>query len=322
MTTSFMGVQFRNVISKIDVAGFGNYSEWHSFPFINSYPSNAQKATSATLIQIMDIHMNAYPLWPAMGNIGMVTLNSEVPADAGYHAFFATNTWGRMGFLDDHFGWTAVYQNDVPNNTRNFNGVIFGQQYQIQYLVAPMAGEPMNDATAVTTGGPCAFWHMITEIQAIHVSQFNNQNGTGTGTNANCVGDNYRASSKACGYRIQVKSGTVTTGIPSGSPMQITLNWSNIGIAPNYENWLVQVFLVNAGNTTVFTGQSSKIIKFFQVSNNIPTTDNFSLPALPAGTYSVRLKVIDPTAYRNPLPLYNTNVAADGSYLLTTITIV
>lgn len=322
MSTSFNGIPFSNVISKIDIAGYGNYSEWHSFPFINNYPSNAQKATQATLQQIVQIHLNAYPMWPAMGNINMwVGECGAIPA-FGYFVFFATNLWGRVGILNDHFGWTTTYNNDVPNNTRNFNGVVFGQQIQIQYQVAPIAGEPMNDAAAVTNGGSCAFWHMLTEVQVYHASQFNNQNGTGSGTNANCVGDNYRASSKACGYRIHVENGTVTTNMASGSPMQITLAWSNIGLAPNYENWTVQISLVNAANTTVFTGNSGKVIKFFQPSNNQNTTDNFSLPALAAGTYSVRLKVIDPTGYRNPLPLYNTNIAADGSYLLTTITIV
>lgn len=315
MITSFNGVPYSSVISKIDIAGFGNYSEWHSFPFINSYPNPGQVATTATLNQIIDIHLAAYPQWPAMGNINMFV--GEVPAATGYHAFFSTNLWGRIGILNDHFGWTATYNNDVPNNTRNFNGVVFGTQIQIQYQVAPIAGEPMNSASAVTTGGPCAFWHMQTEILAYHASQFNNQNGTGV--SGACVNANYLASSKSCGYKVKMKSGTVSTNIPKGGNLQLNLIWGNSGIAPNYENWQVRVDLRNAGGTVVFTGQSGFLIKFFQPGVAPVFTDNFNIPTLPTGTYSVRVTVIDPLAYRAPLPLYNTNPAADGSYLLTTI---
>lgn len=315
MTTSFNGVPYSSVISKVDIAGFGNYSEWHSYPFINSYPNPGLIATTATLNQIIDIHLSSYPSWPAMGNINMFV--GEIPAATGYHAFFSTNTWGRIGILNDHFGWTTTYNNDVPNNTRNFNGVVFGTQIQIQYQVAPIAGEPMNDAAAVTNGGPCAFWHMQTEILAYHASQYNNQNGSGA-TGA-CVNANYVASSKSCGYKDYIQSGTVSTNIPNGGTMQLNMIWANAGIAPNYENWQVRVDLRNAGGTVVFTGNSGFSIKFFQPGTSPTFTDNFSLPSLPAGTYSVNVTVIDPLAYRAPLPLYNTGVRADGSYLLTTI---
>lgn len=104
--------------------------------------------------------------------------------------------------------------------------------------------------------------------------------------------------------------------------MQLNLVWQNAGIAPIYENWTVRIDLRNTGGTVVWTGASGFVQKFFQPGTAPTFTDNFALPALAAGTYSVNVMVIDPTGYRNPLPLYNTGVRADGSYQLTTISII
>lgn len=309
-STSYKGVSYKNVIYRIDIRGFGNWGEWHSYPFINSYPSTSLKATVTTLKRIIDSHINAFPNNPLIGNIAMFT--GEVPAEVGYYALTASNSWGRIGIRTDHFGWASTFTNDITNNTRSYGGIDFKTGITTQYMVAPIVGEPMNDASAVTTGGSCGFWNFENEVRTYHASQFNNQNGTGL--TSSCVADNYRAASKACGYRLQVKSGSATN---TGGGLAITMNWSNVGIAPDYENWDTW-FELRDGSTVVWSGKSSFTPKFF-LPGTKTVTDNFAVPV--QGNYGLYLILRDPTGYRKPLVLTNKNRASDGSYLLSYVNV-
>lgn len=317
-TSSPSGVPYKNVVRSADVGFYGNYGEWHTYPWrdCGCIPAGTG-ATATTLTRIIVAHATAFPTIPLLGNVDM--FSGEIPGEIGYYILTASSGWGRYGLRGDHMGWTASY-NGETTDPRSFNGLVFSQQSVQQYKFAPFVGEPMNDATLVTTGGPCAFWHMETEVRGYHYVEWNNQNGTGV--NSACLQTNYRNSSKASGYRWQIMNGTISNNIPSGSNLQTNIIYRNGGITPTYETWNVRIDLRNAGGTVVWFGQSSFLPKLVLPGTNPVVTDNFTLPALPAGVYSVNVSWIDPLGYRNPMPLYNTVVRADGSYQLTTINII
>jgi|GEM_PF-1923118 len=297
--TSYNGVPFKNVVFRVDLSGFGNYGEFHSYPFINSYPSSAQKLTDASYKSIIDAQTSAFPDYPLIGNINMFV--GEMSAYQGWYSLTTGNAWGKIGIRNDHFGWITTFNNDIQNNTRSYNGLNFKSEILNRWKYAPICGEPMNDAAAVTNGGSCAFWNLENEVRTYHASQFSNQNGTGVSTS--CLTDNYRIASKASGYRLALKGGTI-----SGST--VTLNWINTGIAPVYENW--DVYLeVKSGTTVVWSGMTSFKPKFFQPGT---TTVTATLGTIAPGSYSLYVIVKDPMGYRKPLPLANTNRQADGSY--------
>ena len=309
-STSYKGIPYKNVVYRIDIRGFGNWGEWHSYPFINNYPTSAHKATVATLKRIIDIHTSAFPNFPLIANINMFV--GEIPNEVGYYALTASNNWGKLGIRNDHFGWTSTYLNDITNNTRSYNEINFKSGITNQYRVAPIVGEPMNSSSAVLDGGSCGFWNFENEVRTYHASQFNNQNGSGlSGT---CVTNNYLSASKACGYRVQVKSGSASN---TGGGLAITLNWSNIGVAPTYENWDTW-YELRDGSTVVWSGKSSFTPKLF-LPGTQTVTENFAVPV--QGNYGLYVIVRDPTGYRKPLTLTNKNRASDGSYLLTYVNV-
>lgn len=304
--TSYNGVPFKNVVYHIDLSGFGNYGEFHSWPFINSYPSTSLKITDASYKNIIDAQAAAFPDFPLIGNIAMWT--GELSLYAGWYSLTASNAWGKFGFRNDHLGWYSTFLNDIVNNTRSYNGLNFKNEILNRWQYAPVCGEPMNDAAAVTNGGSCAFWSLETEVRTYHASQFSNQNGTGV--SSSCVADNFRNASKASGYRLALKSGSITG-------TTVTLNWNNIGIAPAYEDW--DVYLeVRSSTTLVWSGMTTFKPKFFQPGTTSITT---SLGTLASGSYSLYVIVKDFRGYRKPLPLANTNRQTDGSYKVADIKI-
>jgi hypothetical protein len=303
---SYNGVSYKNAIYHIDISGFGNYAEFHSYPFINSYPSSAQKINDASFKRIVDAHTSAFPNFPLIANINMLV--GEMSTYAGWYALTASNSWGKFGFRTDHLGNMLNYYYDTRDNTRSYNGLSFKSEIMNRWQYAPMVGEPLNSASTVSSGGSCAYWDMENEVRGLHLSQFSNTSVT-AGTS--CADNNFRNASKASGYRLSVKSGSV-------SGTNVTLNWSNSGIAPVYENWDVYLVVKN-GSTVVWTGMSS-----FKPKGFLPGTRSVSttLSGVSSGTtYSLYVIVKDPTGYRKPLTLSNKNKQSDGSYKVADIKI-
>jgi len=166
-------------------------------------------------------------------------------------------------------------------------------------MVAPMNGEPMNSVSDVSTNGLSAYYDLERQVRSFHLSQFSNVSSATTLAAAT----NYVNASKASGYRLSLKGGSI-----SGST--VTLNWSNSGVAPAYENWDVYLEVRN-GTTVVWSGMTSFKPKLFLPGT---TSVNTTLPTIASGTYSLYVIVKDPLGYRKPLALANPNRLSDGSY--------
>jgi len=111
-----------------------------------------------------------------------------------------------------------------------------------------------------------------------------------------------------------VNSGSVTN---TGSGLTVSLNWSNTGIAPVYENWEVW-FELRDRSKLVWSGKSSFTPKLF-LPGTQNVIDSFSVPV--QGNLALYLVIKDPAKYRKPLPLANRNRASDGSYKIADIKI-
>lgn len=317
-TTSYKGIVFKNVIYKQDIRGYGNWGEWHTFPWVNCgcVPAGTS-ATDATLEAIIDMYALEFPNIPLIGNINMLVDNAASLA-FGYYFLTHSNAFGPFGIRSDHLAEINTVNFDtIVLASRTFNGLNFKTAYYTRYLTSPMNGEPINDAAGSAVGCGFSYCDLDHEVRNWHLSQFSNVSSNTTDANSVAM---FRTASKSAGYRVQISNGSVSNNFASGTNMQLNLTWANVGYAPIYQFWNVQIDLRNAGGGVVWTGQSTFVPRLFMTNTN--STDNFSTPVLPPGTYSVSITVIDPLAYRSPFGLYNTGRRADGSYLLTTITIV
>ncbi|MEJ0106386.1 MAG: PKD domain-containing protein [Bacteroidota bacterium] len=306
---SYKGIAYKDVLSRFDICGFGNYGEWHNAGSGRGSEPSGCKATGASLIRIVAANIAAFPNVPLIGNVDM--FYGENDAELGYYVLNASNNWGKIGFRNDHLGDAATFNAEI-NDPRSYNGLVFSKELVKRWQYAPIIGETLNSSSPVLSGGSCQFWDFENEVRTLHLNQYNNQNGTGV--SSSCLQDNYRKASKASGYRLQVKSGSVTN---TGSGVAVNLNWSNIGIAPVYENWDVW-FELRDGSTVVWSGKSSFTPKLF-LPGTQSVTDNFSVPV--QGNFALYLIIKDPAKYRKPLPLTNKNRASDGSYLLTYVNV-
>jgi ribosomal protein L14 len=312
---SHNGRNYKDVIYYVDIRGYGDFGEWHAYPWYGTEPAG-RKATSATLKSLIDMNLAAFPNYP---NVMMISGFNQggaalIPADVSYYALTKSNAWGPLGWRRDNWGDPNT-DNILSSNTGSYNpgsgSVAFAPLILNRYKTSPVVGEP-NNATG-SSGAPYA--DLLREINLYHTTSFGDGNFPNAGDGATQT--NIIAASKACGYRLVIAGGNMTTTLTSGGGFNLSLNWQNIGVAPVYENWNVVFELRKSDGTVVWTGNSSFIPKLF-LPQALPTiaSDNFTLSAVAAGTYSMYLIVRDPANYKAPLPLAVTGRNADGSYLL------
>ncbi|MEP7375520.1 MAG: hypothetical protein ABI675_19400 [Chitinophagaceae bacterium] len=308
MTTSFNGVRYQDVINSIDVRGYGNYGEWHNAGIVTTagQEPTGTRATVATLKSIIDAHTQTIPTIQL--NIIMTAFDADwlnhtkTPTEVAYYALTTRNTYGPLGWRRDNWGATDDYIKDLlERNTRSFNGVALNTLIMARWQTAPITGEPMNSTSN-------EFADFERQVRLYHGASFGNGNIT-TSPGAT-VKNNFRAASKAAGYRLSISSGSITTGAAG----KITLNWQNTGIAPTYENWNT-VFELKSGSTVVWTGTSKfKAKLFLPTTAPVAVVDDF--PNIPVGNYTLTVKLVDPTGYRAPLVMAIKAKNADGSYTL------
>lgn len=317
-TASFNGVPYKNVIGYIDIRFMGSYGEWHHAGIVDpvdNYPSG-MRPTVATYKRIIDAHIQAFQDYPLVilfaAYDAMFFNNTKVPNEVTYYALTAKNRWGLIGYRRDQWGSSQWNSGDnyvhayIEKNTRSYNGVVFNTLTTERWKYAPVVGEPENNGEALPT--------LVAQVQQYHANSI----GNGNYSRSTTADSNMRLAAKTAGYRLQIEGGVYTN---TATSLDVTLNWRNAGIAPTYENWDVVFQLKTASGVSVFTGKSVFKPKLFLPSGSTTSiVDAFTI-GVPAGTYTLTVKVVDPNGYRNPMPLFINGVQGDGSYILGNITV-
>ena len=308
-TTSFNGVAYKNVVKRIDVRILGDFGEQ---AVLNGGP----KPTDAATIALVDAIVQSYPDIKCVAMVGSFGANTGVgisSAAVGKYELTTSNNAGLLGWRWDSWGWTDGYMHSwLENNPNVVSGFRFDTAIMNRYKYAPICGEPAD------LGAAGNFADLPVRVNQYHAESFGNGNLDQNNPPNSTIQANFRAASKAAGYRLILTGGSMTSTLSAGSAFNITLNWQNIGLAPTYENWNVTYELRNSSGTVVWTGTSPFNPRLFSPTGSAqPVSDNFTLSAsVPQGTYSMYLIIKDPGAYRKPLPLAITGRGSDGSYLL------
>jgi len=320
-TGSFNGVPYKNVLNYIDVRIMGSWGEWHHAGIVdnmNQYPTG-MRPTVATYKRIFNMYVSSFPnnqLAMLLAALDAERLNHTLtPIEVTNYALTIKNNVGFLGIRSDQRG--SLQWNDggnyvhqyMENNNKSFQGSpVFATTIMQRWKFAPLVGEPENNSdnpNLQTLVNQCRFY---------------NQNSVGNGnyTRSNSADNSMRDAAAAMGYYLAPKSGkinyTTTRAI-------VSLGWQNTGLTPIYENWNVMLQVVNSSGTVVNSVSSSFKPRLFLPAPSTQTfTDTLNLPG--AGSYTIKMVVVDPNGYRKPLPLHiKGRNTIDGSYTLATFTV-
>ena len=316
--TSFNGVRYIDVINSIDIRSYGSWGEWHSCCLaqdftVDRYPAGTFP-TAASLKKIVDAYTQGFPDIQLTCMIAAFDANwlnnTKNPPEIAHYVLTQKNQKGMIGWRRDQWGATDSYLSDyLENNTRSFNGLVFRDSIMTRWRTAPITGEPPSWI-------PNDYADLERQIKLYKAASFGNGN-YGTNTPNAVIQARVKAASKAAGYRL------VSTGgefVPGSTSISIKMNWQNIGQCPMYDNWDITYEVVSSSGQVTKLGVSSfKLRLFLPASTQTSVTDVFPM-SVPAGTYTLRVVVKDPTGFRVPAYLNIQGRNADGSYNIKSFT--
>ena len=104
---------------------------------------------------------------------------------------------------------------------------------------------------------------------------------------------NFKALLKTLGYRFYLKSITYPTSLTKNVAEDVTMTWTNAGLAPFYYDWKVAIALIQ-DSKIVYTETTTFDIRDWQ-SGDYEESPTITVPTgVDAGTYSLQVAIIDP----------------------------
>ena len=321
---SFNGVPYKNVIGIVDIRGFGNYGEWHTYPWTGEITSPYQP-TFATIKSIIDSNLTYFPNYLAVIQHeafgGTNDGNAQPNLQGQYYALTATNNKGQIGWRRDSWGWAGTwFPGFLESNPTSYAGNAFSPLIMNKWKLAPVTGEPMQCCTQDYGFTGNYYGDLPRQAALYHLSKLGNGNLEAIGTSA--TNGNMQTTGHAIGHRLILTGGNASALTP-GSSFTVNLDWQNVGSTPAYYDWFVTYELRSSTGTAVWTGTSAfRPRLFLPASTSTRATDNFTLTnTVPTGSYGLYVKIIDSLAYMAPMKLGINGRTTDGAYLLQNVTV-
>ncbi len=127
------------------------------------------------------------------------------------------------------------------------------------------------------------------------------------------VAENAALMQKKLGYRYVIQSAGFTKAVRQGDELSLTFNVSNVGSAPFYYPWPVEVSLLDQDRAPVWKDTVPVDIRNWRPGNTYTVTGRFTVPKdLRSGTYTLALAVLDPSGNLPSLRFANTNYYKGG----------
>ena len=288
----------------IDIGLFGNWGEWHMWPFKYPAYTGAQAATKESREALVDMHLEAFPYTPLV----MMTEDDET-------LMYALRKSNFIGWRRDSLGSWVFDENAFMRDLR-----LRPDDWQIfinRWKTAPVVTEFI---TPFDQEDPDVYERALRQVREYHVSMVSNGN-TFDWENISWKGRQlFLELGKAAGYRFELKSLTLPSVVVPGEDFAVDWRWKNVGNAPSYELWRVIIqFRDPATGTVVWQNRSGIDFRRMLPTGKSEWTylDRFTLrKEIPVGVYDVFVTIVDPVSYRTPLALAIEGRQSDGAYPL------
>jgi hypothetical protein len=300
-----------------DISFYGMWGEWHLF----GAPSGSTAINTASATRIINTQVDNMPQMHWVMMYG----NSDVSGAVNYAMSKVSTLGNYVGWRNDCIG--SQSQGYAQTNSAAWNQAPNAQVNQ--WKRAPVVGELCGLATDGSSDvGPGNFGDVLSQVGVFHYSMVGNGNTHGGAPFTSFPADqqaNWMSSMKAAGYRYVLNNVSTPNLITTGRNFNLSSSWSNVGVAPTYDNWSVNFGLKDSAGNSVWSSTSSTNLKTLLAATTNGTatfTTPFQVPlSVPAGTYTMYVQITDPTGYYKPMQLAIGGQQSDGSYTLGTTTI-
>lgn len=272
-------------LGTIDIGGYGAYGEWHTNGF-------GKPITVANAKKVVDAVLDAFPHHK-------VLINSMIPS----YVLPALKMSPRVGLRQDclgssQMGWTF----DAYDRIRT------------RWKKAPVVTEWCHSGDTTIERGAA-------QVTKYHVSMTSSGNAPllyADMTELQCKA--WVDAAKHAGYRYQLDSVTSANAWSGDTAGPVTVTFDNVGSAPTYDRWRVELRLLRGDGTVAATAPFPADLR-----KVLPGTKSFTgsvaFPGVDPGVYTLALAVVDPSGYAAPMALATVGRTLDGAYALGPVTV-
>lgn len=309
-------------LAYIDIGIYGHWGEWHmSGMGFSSIPPEIN-ATTETRMRLVDIVNQAFQRTRILM---LIDLDGDYPDRSGTGFVYAMETYPRMGVRKDNLS-NVWFEQEVSDWFPNVKAAFQNRWRTTPFVTEFFGGE--DDNALARAEKQVINYH----VSMVATNQWHNR-------------PQRIEIGKAAGHRFQLNSAQWPSSVPAGHRFQLVTRWSNVGVAPAYEDWAPTWELYNSSGSRVWSARSRLDLQRLlpttvEADDDVNTeetesngknapvtiTDDLAFPAnLPAGSYTLRLRVpliMDNGAehpYLPPLALATQGRDAHGRYTLGTI---
>jgi hypothetical protein len=347
-------------IGWIDIGLYGSWGEWHTgglpdaadytrgIPYVSAAPYfslNAaaylantgtpgayQPGTIATKDAIVDAYARAFP------KTQLLMLTDD--GDGLCHALTLPGSPAHIGMRRDSLGsgsnsWTYQFPDQLPDcNSMADQSLIANRWKSAPFIAEPYGNgsSPQFPCQTFETDPATGQFNLNEQVTEFHLAAIKNGSFCSGPWSALSVAEQQAVLTAGlqAGYRLApVEIDVAPAAVPSYSRrLSIRTHWANAGVTPTYHDWSVEFSLWTTGKSGAPQHAVASFVSRVHLRKILPTgnapaiiDDSFDLGIPPPGLYELRLRVIDPSGYLNPMQLALQNGAADGYYELGVITL-
>jgi hypothetical protein len=297
-------------IAWVDIGFYGNWGEWHIWPFHEGYPrpGGAEKATEESKQAIIDAMGRAFD------RTQLLMGTEDLPS-----LLYALRTYPTMGWRRDSLGDPHFTEGSSMRRLREDpeGWALFTERWK----TAPVIVEFISPNDQVD---PQVYEMASKQAQAFHVSMISNGNTLPWETLSEEGRKTFLQLHDTIGYQYRLTNLTLPLPLLTGKSVTISADWQNLGNAPTYEPWEIVYQLRDQNRQTIAWEATSRLDlrKLLPGTESQRWEDTLSIPqTLPAGSYELVILVRDPIGKRAPMALIMNGLQADRSYYIGTITV-
>ena len=265
----------------VDVGGYGKYGEWW-------VDGAALHITDANGLRMIKAVTTAFPT-------KHVLINTMSPVKFTLAALDANPN---LGIRTDSLGCPNMYSMVTDK---------YAGRLADMWKTRPFFSEWGTTGDPVVGADQVKKWHVSTTSSHNMRLMYADMNATQKTA--------YTKAIQTAGFRYAVNKVTIGP-LVRGKTTAVTTTFANLGSAPTYDGWSVQLWLVDSAGRKVYAKQLAVDLRKY-LPGTYSKTSYISVPTtLPKGTYTATIAVVDRLKYSTPMYLSNYSRRADGSYTL------
>lgn len=207
----------------------------------------------------------------------------------------------------------------LPDDADNGRGIIQKKRWMTQMISGEVAydwgnqsklgGSPNGSLSSNSNTDYIIDWIRKTHASSLGwIAEYSTD-----GVNGNIIQANAARMQKELGYRFVINQVTFSSRAIQGGPLNVSFIVSNVGSAPFYYNWPVEVGLLDDDHLPVWNDRFNTDITQWLPGESYNITGTFTIPAdLANGAYTLAFAVLDPAGNQPSLRFANTNYYSGG----------